>query len=538
MPLNIAFKSMGGQQIDMVKRVDLKIYDSAAPAAKKVIVGCCIPVKAVGSHSCGNLVDLPQFCEQRQIAVNCTQAYVGILFPDMAVDCLSSGVIIPCHQKVPDRFTLTAVFNHVALPSKIMITITVLIYYRIRKKSSTSEKIGMENHSMEYLVVMTSIMECSMPDIKRFVTYLYYYENNQKLQMAGFAKVEIRGGQCRMEIHLKAAGLSGSNIPIYLFARERGKMIALEIGQMTPGQMSGEYKALLKCSEIGHSSYQMQDICGMLLLLDDVRMYASCWDEGDIRRESIEIYEPQVSMPEPKLQAANMTEEQPVILMPGAWQDEAMRRGTGEAEENTQRNLEQSKEEPEAEAKEQRKEETEQCVKDEGKEPQQKQEQPSENLQPEQKDFPLSGWDRPQEESTLQAEELPMRKIIMPDFGMRDTIWQNWEQIKNKMTILHPIEGENITCVHMELRDIRELPRKYWYLGNNSFLLHGFFNYRYLLFGERVCDGKKELFLGVPGVFQQQEKVMAAIFGFPQFIPEKPAEHKEQHFGYWCHIIT
>lgn len=382
------------------------------------------------------------------------------------------------------------------------------------KKSSASEKIGMENHSMEYLVVMTSIMECSMPDIKRFVTYLYYYENNQKLQMAGFAKVEIRGGQCRMEIHLKAAGLSGSNIPIYLFARERGKMIALEIGQMTPGQMSGEYKALLKCSEIGHSSYQMQDICGMLLLLDDVRMYASCWDEGDIRRESIEIYEPQVSMPEPKLQAADMAEEQPVILMPGAWQDEAMRRGAGKAEESTQKNLEQSKEQPKEESKEQQKEETEQ------------------------KDFPLSGWDRPQEESTLQAEELPMRKIIMPDFGMRDTIWQNWEEIKNKMTILHPIEGENITCVHMELRDIRELPRKYWYLGNNSFLLHGFFNYRYLLFGERVCDGKKELFLGVPGVFQQQEKVMAAIFGFPQFIPEKPADHKEQHFGYWCHIIT
>ena len=375
----------------------------------------------------------------------------------------------------------------------------------------------MENHSMEYLVVMTSIMECSMPDIKRFVTYLYYYENNHKLQMAGFAKVEIRGGQCRLEIHLKAAGLSGNNIPIYLFARERGKLIALEIGQMTPGQMSGEYKALLKCSEIGHSSYQMQDICGMLLLVDDVRMYASCWDEGDIRRESIEIYEPQVSVQEPKMQAANLPEEEPVILTPGACQEEPAGQDLEEQAKEQPENLKDSAEESCQNAEEP------------GKEP---------PREPNQIRFPLGGWDRPQEESSMEAEELPMRKIITPDFGMRDTIWQSWDEIKNKMTILHPIEGENITCVHMELRDIRELPRKYWYLGNNSFLLHGFFNYRYLLFGERVCDGKRELFLGVPGVFQQQEKVMAAIFGFPQFIPEKPAEHKEQHFGYWCHIIA
>lgn len=356
-----------------------------------------------------------------------------------------------------------------------------------------------------------------MPDIKRFVTYLYYYENNQKLQMAGFAKVEIRGGQCRLEIHLKAAGLSGNNIPIYLFARERGKLIALEIGQMIPGQMSGEYKALLKCSEIGHSSYQIQDICGMLLLLDDVRMYASCWDEGDIRRESIEIYEPQVSTQEPKMQAAGLVEEHPVILMPGSSQDKPVEQDSEEQAEKLQGNLKEPAEEPDRNAEQP------------GTEP---------PREPDQIKFPMNGWDRPQEENNMEAEELPMRKIITPDFGMWDTIWQNWEEIKNKMTILHPIEGENITCVHMELRDIRELPRKYWYLGNNSFLLHGFFNYRYLLFGERVCDGKKELFLGVPGVFQQQEKVMAAIFGFPQFIPEKPAEHKEQHFGYWCHIIT
>lgn len=35
-------------------------------------------------------------------------------------------------------------------------------------------------------------------------------------------------------------------------------------------------------------------------------------------------------------------------------------------------------------------------------------------------------------------------------------------------------EDKNVECVRIELKDLRELPRKYWYLGNNSFLLHGF----------------------------------------------------------------
>ena len=70
-------------------------------------------------------------------------------------------------------------------------------------------------------------------------------------------------------------------------------------------------------------------------------------------------------------------------------------------------------------------------------------------------------------------------------------------------------------CVRIELKDLRELPRKYWYLGNNSFLLHGFFNYRYLVLGKLEED---KWFIGVPGIYQQQERVMAAIFGFPEFM--------------------
>ena len=78
-------------------------------------------------------------------------------------------------------------------------------------------------------------------------------------------------------------------------------------------------------------------------------------------------------------------------------------------------------------------------------------------------------------------------------------------------------------------KDIRELPKKYWYLGNNSFLLHGFFNYRYLVIGKIEEDTQNRWFLGVPGIYQNQERVMAIIFGFPEFMPEQV----ENRFGCW-----
>ena len=48
-----------------------------------------------------------------------------------------------------------------------------------------------------------------MPQFKRFVAYLYYYENDTKEYLAGFARVEMRGGICRLEIHLKGTEYAG-----------------------------------------------------------------------------------------------------------------------------------------------------------------------------------------------------------------------------------------------------------------------------------------------------------------------------------------
>lgn len=95
----------------------------------------------------------------------------------------------------------------------------------------------------------------------------------------------------------------------------------------------------------------------------------------------------------------------------------------------------------------------------------------------------------------------------------------------------------------MNLSQFQSLPRKYWYLCNNSFLIHGFFNYHHLALFESK-DEKKRQCLGVPGVFERPEKVMAMMFGFPEFVlwdEERqqliPYEGDEKLFGYWAFYL-
>ena len=89
--------------------------------------------------------------------------------------------------------------------------------------------------------------------------------------------------------------------------------------------------------------------------------------------------------------------------------------------------------------------------------------------------------------------------------------------------------------------DISVLPRRFWFLANNSFLLHGYHNYNHLLLAEE--DGR--LWLGVPGIYDPREAKVADLFGFPQFTREyadrlelEPDECSDNaDFGYWCRCV-
>ena len=86
----------------------------------------------------------------------------------------------------------------------------------------------------------------------------------------------------------------------------------------------------------------------------------------------------------------------------------------------------------------------------------------------------------------------------------------------------------------IERSDIARLPRKLWPLANNSFLLHGYYNYHCLIL-VRLDNprGRARFLLGVPGHYFSNEKYMASMFGFPHFVLSKKQPLDNGRFGYW-----
>lgn len=100
-----------------------------------------------------------------------------------------------------------------------------------------------------------------------------------------------------------------------------------------------------------------------------------------------------------------------------------------------------------------------------------------------------------------------------------------------------------ISYKKIEISDIRRLPKKNWNLCNNRFLIHGFFNYHYLMLKTIEMNGEKHQFLGVPGIYEQPERMMALLFGFPEFDVAATAASSQKDdlsgvFGYWMCPLT
>lgn len=140
-----------------------------------------------------------------------------------------------------------------------------------------------------------------------------------------------------------------------------------------------------------------------------------------------------------------------------------------------------------------------------------------------------------QRETIIIKEELP-RTTTESTFTVPQSIPEHslkedkWEQILDTYENIHPYGDERV-YVKLEPKDFVILQSKYQHLVNNSFLLHGFYNYRYIILGK-----EQDYYLGVPGVFYEREKMVALMFGFEAF--ECPGGNvKAGEFGYYLRKV-
>ena len=114
-----------------------------------------------------------------------------------------------------------------------------------------------------------------------------------------------------------------------------------------------------------------------------------------------------------------------------------------------------------------------------------------------------------------------------------ESLWNRLRAAYPKVTAFECADGCEILVIKPQ--DIGLLPRENWVYGNNSFLLHGYYNYRYLILA-RIGDetkGRTRYILGVPGNYYSNEKYMASMFGFPHFVLARKQPSQDGRFGYW-----
>lgn len=140
-----------------------------------------------------------------------------------------------------------------------------------------------------------------------------------------------------------------------------------------------------------------------------------------------------------------------------------------------------------------------------------------------------------QEEDKQEREE-QQRKLQIRTGGedRGHQIDQEWEQIRSSC---HKVEDcrELGEVYRVNKGNFAVLPESMKHILQNSFLVHGLMNYGYLLLF-RVDEKVRQFGVGVPGVYYEKEKLVAEMFGFPQFWCDGKSDNGK--FGYYLRIVS
>jgi len=140
-----------------------------------------------------------------------------------------------------------------------------------------------------------------------------------------------------------------------------------------------------------------------------------------------------------------------------------------------------------------------------------------------------------QTEMPHRAEMIQQAEMIRKQEWVEDFAEDKWQQLLKTYPRVHPFGDERV-FITLEPKDFVILHSSCQKLVNNSFLLHGFYNYRHIILG--FCSGigtGEECYLGVPGTYYEREKMVAVMFGFEGFECNGPVENGK--FGYYMRKV-
>ena len=387
--------------------------------------------------------------------------------------------------------------------------------------------------------------------MRRFVTYLYEYDKGNRGKNCGFVRIDVREGEVEMEVHMRNCLRCGEKGTIYVLVEDEEQILGIEVGEIVVSNGRGERTLQLKENNIEESGYKFDEIIGIGIRCENGGYLASNWEDEDYEAltwGNFDVVYSQANSDDGKPMSIPSKQEVPIHLPMSSWTESSEQKFIEfETEQNVSK-------EPYSKI-EKKVERMPLCSENEYKSESvsKKQNQYEHGIKTEEthiKSIPQVPWWRAQMESLLQTDMIPNSQMDDISHSKCKTAPQSDCLIQTPM---EQMPSKICSYEKITVSDIRNLPSPNWYLCNNNFLLHGFFNYDYLIIKKEKTDNREKFYLGVPGIFEKQEKAMAMMFGFPYFEScsledldrqeefeqtEKTKEPKEGDFGCWYLVLN
>lgn len=418
-----------------------------------------------------------------------------------------------------------------------------------------------------------------MSDYKRWVSYIYSYDENVKKNNSGYIRVETRGMITRLMVHINTSDETG-RLLAYVFVREDSVMKGVLLGSIDVDKNGAQGSFEINSYDIMGSGFKMTEAGGMVVINEvqaeesarALSFYASEWDDSpiditDFREDMIKAASKKsenLTEDDAVEMAENITDEVSVVEMAtdtikdisAMEMEEDITDEVSVVEmatdimkdmpvvENVQ-TAEKSDEDYNGECKEVFKKAPKEVFKGLSKE--------VSNGVP--KDVP---WEVPKDVSgevfmglskeisedmsaaetrkdTAEDEVAVTECIKKHPLKTRAADLEKIENVLKTYPYMYPFEDDSVdVCVRLEPGDIDKLPVDTWLLANNSFLLNGYYSYRHIILMKMNSDSKPVYLVGVPGIHRQREDFLAGMFGFKMFKPIRDVSTVNGEFGYWC----
>lgn len=406
-----------------------------------------------------------------------------------------------------------------------------------------------------------------MSNYRRLISYIYAYEGGVKGKNTGFAKIEVRGEQCRIHVNVKKVYVGSNDIGVYLLTPKA----EILLGRIFIRGGSGEFRMSVHSSNIEGSGCSMDECYG--LTIHDVestwQCYTTIWDDAvtqaaemtleDVTAENVRRQEQQKEREQQKEQEQQKEREQQEMVMNLPISKEIERELEAEELRNAacmsvtsalpaedtpsdavlpdeelvpeEQVVPEKEPEMEAESVQERKSEMEAEFVPEGK-PEVETESVTVKASDEKETMIESVHSESLFSGPEDIEKLQELDRLEQEAQSENRLWNQLQRRYAKVLAFDYDKGCEILSIKPQ--DIGLLPREIWVYGNNSFLLHGFYNYRHLILAKlNNPEGAPRYLLGVPGHYFSNEKYMASMFGFPHFVLARKQPEEDGRFGYW-----